>query len=118
MIALEVTPNPNCEGIDYQVFQEMGPPRKVRMMKLEREGKERLFWVTGIEEEGKICPAYAQEVADSGGGVTFLVFGGRWGLRFKPEELAQEPWDLANPSQWGEPFKFYGVEQDIVFEED
>ncbi len=117
MIAIEIPPNPNCEECEYQVFQDMGQARKVRMMRLFRDGKGKSFWITGLEEGGNPCPAFAQRVADSGGGVTFLVFGGSWGIRFKPEDLRHEPWDVNNPRQWGEPFKFYGDEEDIVYEE-
>lgn len=117
MIPIEVGTNPNCGGCDYQVFQEMGPARSIKKMRLSQGGREKLFWVTGMDEEGKPCSAFAQRVADSGGGVSFLVFGGKWGIRFKPEDRYQEPWDVQNPAQWGEPFKFYGEEADIFYEE-
>ncbi len=87
------------------------------MMKLQIEGRERICWVTGVSEKGVFHTAYAQKVADSGGGVSFLIFGGKWGIRFKPDEFPQEPWNLNNPHQWGEPFKFYGEEKDIVYAE-
>lgn len=98
------------------MFQDTGPSRKVRMMRLVRDGREALFWVTGLDENGIPCPAFAQRVADSGGGVTFLIYGGKWGLRFKPDDFRHEAWDVNNSRQWGEPFKFYGEESDIVYE--
>lgn len=117
MIEIEVEPNPNCAGTDYQVFQEMGPAKRVKKMCLTIGGQETWYEITGLEAGGGPCPAYAQKVADSGGGVSFLIYGGRWGIRFRPEGCSEDPWDLANPSQWGEPFKFYGAEEDILYEE-
>ncbi|MBI4549480.1 MAG: hypothetical protein HY714_00940 [Candidatus Omnitrophica bacterium] len=116
MVALEILDNPNCSGTDYQVFQEVGPARPLKKMRLSREGRESWYWVTGYGEDSRICPAYAQRVADSGGGTSFLVYGGAWGIRFKPEDHASEPWDLSSSHQWGEPFKFYGDESDLVYE--
>jgi hypothetical protein len=116
MVALEIQDNPNCGGTDYMMFQDVGPARPVKMMRLAVKGKEKLCWVTGYGEDNKPCPAYAQKVADSGGGTSFLIYGGNWGIRFKPEEFAKEPWDLLSPNQWGEPFKFYGEESDLVYE--
>lgn len=117
MIQIEVVPNPNCESADFQVFQEMGAARPVRMMRLRVKDEEKLCQVTGLDEKGRAVPAYAQRVADSGGGVSFLIYGGAWGLRFKPDDFRDEPWDLENTRQWGEAFKFYGDEADIVYED-
>ena len=86
-------------------------------MRLHREGKEFLCWVTGMEKGGKPCHATAQKVSDSGGGVSILIYGGAWGLRFKPVGDEKHPWDLNDPRQWGEPYKFYGDEKDLVYEE-
>lgn len=115
VVEIEVPTNPNCEGTEYQVFQEVADARPIERMRLIVNGKEKLCWVTGLDENGKVCPAYAQRVADSGGGISFLIFGGKWGIRFKPDEFRDEPWDLNNQHQWGEPFKFYGDEGDIIY---
>lgn len=112
---LEVEENPNCEATPLQVFGELSPPRPVRQMWLDRDGKRALCGITGIERGGAPCPAYAQKVQDSGAGVSFLIYGGAWGIRFKPVEYEKEPWDLTNSRQWGEPYKFYGEEKDFVY---
>ena len=113
---LEVEENPNCAGTPLQVFEDLSPPRKVLQMKLSMGEERVLYWVTGVDQEGVFVPAYAQKVSDSGGGVSLLVYGGSWGIRFKPVGYGDEPWDLSNPNQWGEPYKFYGDEKDLIFE--
>lgn len=113
---LEVEANPNCEGTPLQVFEELSPPRSVKEMRLVIDGKRVLCAVTGVEKGGALSKAFAQKVADSGGGVSILVYGGAWGIRFRPESYGDQPWDLANPHQWGEPYKFYGDEKDLVYE--
>jgi len=114
---LEVEENPNCEGTPLQAFSALSPPRPVEKMWLDRGGKRHLFWVTGIDPGGKTCSAYAQKVQDSGSGVSFLIYGGSWGIRFKPAEQETKPWNLTDPDQWGEPYKFYGDERDLVYGE-
>ncbi len=113
---LEIEENPNCEESPLQVFEELSPPRLVKQMWLTVEGKGKLFWVAGIEKGGAISPAYAQKVSDSGGGISVIISGGGWGIRFKPVEYESELWDFKNTHQWGEPYKFYGNEKDLVYE--
>ena len=103
---LEIEENPNCFASPLQVFDALSPPKPALKMRLEREGETILCWVTGIEKGGAPCLAYAVKVSDSGSGFSFLIYGGSWGLRFKPVQFEQEPWDLANLNQWGEPYKF------------
>ena len=114
---IEIEKSPNCEGTDYQGFLELGPWRAVSQMRLELEGKQIVCYVCGVEAGGKFVPARVCPVADSGGGSGFLVVGGKWGLRFKPEEYSYEPWDLSNAHQWGEPYKYYGSEEDLIYGE-
>ena len=113
---LEIEENPNCEATPLQLFEALSPPRAVEKMWLEKEGERALYWVTGVEE-GTPCPAYAVKVSDSGSGSSFLIYGGNWGIRFKPVAFEKEPWDLTNSRQWGEPYKFYGNESDLVYAE-
>ena len=112
---LEIEENPNCEATPLQLFEALSPPKPVEQMWLERDGERVLCSVTGIEKGGDPCPAYAVKVSDSGSGFSFLIYGGSWGLRFKPAAYEKEPWDLTNPHQWGEPYKFYGNEMDLVY---
>ena len=114
---LEIETNPNCEGTDYQVFLEMGPWRTLSRMTLLCNGQKIICHLSGVDPNGKFIPAKVCPVADSGGGSVFLIYGGRWGLRFKPEEFGHEPWDLGNPHQWGEPFKYYADEVDFIYGE-
>ena len=114
---VEIEASANCEGTDFQVFQELGPWRSVHQMRVQKNGKEVMCHVCGVEPSGKFVPAKVYRVADSGGGTVFLIYGGRWGLRFKPEDYGHEPWDLSNPHQWGEPYKYYGDEEDLVYGE-
>ena len=114
---IEIEKNPNCEGMDFHVFLETSPWRVVHSMRLERAGKEIICRVCGVDPGGKIIAAKVCQVADSGGGAVFLVYGGKWGVRFKPEEFDHESWDLANTHQWGEPYKYYGDEADIIYGE-
>ena len=84
-------------------------------MRIHRKEGELLCWVTGMETDGIPCRATAQKVSDSGGGVSVLIYGGAWGIRFKPVDHEEDPWDFNNPHQWGEPYKFYGDESDLVY---
>ncbi len=96
------------------VFRELEPRKRVQQMKIFDEGGERLCAVTGLDAEGRPCPAYAQKVEDSGDGVAYVIYGGLWGLRFKLVDSAA-PWDLGDKLQWGEAYKLYADPSDIVF---
>ena len=67
-------------------------------------------------EEAPICPAYVQQVEDSGAGLTHLVFGGIYGLRLKPVSIEEE-WSLESQNQWGEPYLSLADSKDIVCED-
>ena len=71
--------------------------------------------VIGVEPSGKWTPVQALKIADSSEGHAFLIHGGTWGIRLRPEVYSMEPWDLSSPHQWGEPFKIYGSEEDILY---
>ena len=112
---LEIEKNPNCEAMPLQLFAELSPPKTVQKIWCEKDDKRVLCRVTGIEKGGGLCPAFAQKVADSGSGSSLLIYGGGWGIRFKPVSCENEPWDLSNSHQWGEPYKFYGSEKDLIY---
>ena len=97
-------------------FRQIGPPRSVRQVRLfDRNPKGELYWVTGwqSDEANPICPAHAVPVEDSGEGTAYLLFGGNWGLRFKPV-APDGPWDLRHPHQWGEGFLLMGDPNDLI----
>jgi hypothetical protein len=95
--------NPNTGFVDDRVFQERSEPCEVTHILRIRQGKETWCPVTALDSAGKPVPAMARKVEDSGEGMCFLVYGGRWGLRLKDPGCA-DPWSLEDAHQWGEPF--------------
>jgi hypothetical protein len=89
--------------MDAQVFQCRSATRVVTHVQCERSGGMEWCSVTGIDESGGPSPATACLVEDSGDGACYLVVGGEWGLRLKPEDYARE-WDLGDSEQWGVPY--------------
>ncbi len=112
---IEVEDNPNCRGSEQFVFRELEPPRLIRGIKITERGKEISCEVTGVESESKFVPARVVKIADSGAGFAYLIYGGAWGIRIRPETHGGEAWDLSNKHQWGEPFKIYGSEEDLIY---
>ncbi len=116
---LEVEENPNCFSSVSMRFKELGPPQRIKQVKVEdRTPKGELCWITGWcdDPEQPLCPAVAQKVEDSGMGRAFLVYGGNCGVRLKPVRV-NEAWDLDSSNQWGEPFLLLGNPSAIVFDE-
>lgn len=111
---IEVEDSENCGGTEQFVYRELGPVRSVKAILAEDHGKEVALEVTGVSRGGGWTSARCVKIADSGAGFAFLIFGGEWGIRLKPE-WHKADWDLADPRQWGEPFKIYGEEKDIVY---
>ena len=113
MIALEVTPNANCEPVDLRVFEDLAPPRRVTQVRLERvTGQPRWHAVVGWSTKGQPCDAVAQKVSDSGDGVVWLIYGlGDAGLRLQPEGL-RASWRLDDAQQWGVPLLLLAEEAD------
>jgi hypothetical protein len=112
---IEVEDNSNCRGCEEFVFHELEPPKRIQGIKVTERGKEILCDVTGVESESKFVPARVVKIADSGAGFAYLICGGAWGIRIRPETYAGETWDLSNKHQWGEPFKIYGNEEDLIY---
>ena len=91
---VEVESNDNCPSGCFARFKEAGPARLVSQVRLyDRNPAGEWHWVTGWgdDQSHPACPAYAQLVEDSGSGLAYLVYGGLYGLRFKPID-ADEPW--------------------------
>lgn len=112
---IEVQANSNCVSSEQFVFSELGPARLVSAIRVLERGVETRCDVTGVDAEGKFIPAQAVKIADSGAGYAYLIFGGSWGIRLRPERYKKENWDLSNLHQWGESFKIYGEEEDIFY---
>ena len=114
---IEVEANPNCAESQQFVFQELGPPRGIKGIKILERGKEVYCDVVGVEADGRFADAFSTKIADSGAGFAYIIRGGAWGIRIRPGAFSDEAWDLLNKRQWGEPFKIYGDEEDIVYQE-
>lgn len=112
---IEVEPNPNCQGSEQYVFNELEETRPIRGIRVEDRGKEIECEVTGVAPGGRWVQAFATKVTDSGNGIAYLITGAEWGIRIRPSRLAVEPWNLTNERQWGEPFKVYGDAEDIIY---
>ncbi len=115
-IELEVEDNDNCYGLPLRVYEALGQPVMVSQVRIAGPGgPEALHWVTGWQSEGdgSPCPAYCVEVSDSGEGAAYLLYGGDWGVRFRPLDGGEE-WSVGNPEQWGEPYLVLGDLSDMV----
>lgn len=114
---LEVESNDNCESSVFARFKEVGPPRPIVMVRLyERNPAGEWYRVTGWSDDSKTpaCPAYVRLVEDSGSGLAHLVYGGLYGLRFKPIHV-DEPWSLDNQHQWGEAYLSLASDGDVIY---
>lgn len=114
---LEVESNPNCDASLFARFKEVAPPRRVVQVRIfERNTRGEWCRITGWTDDPDhpCCPAFAQAVEDSGAGVTFLVYGGLWGVRLKPVLLAED-WNLESAGQWGEPYLSLSDPGDLIY---
>lgn len=114
---LEVESNDNCESSLFLRFKEVSQARPVLQVRLyDRNPAGEWYWVTGWSDNGRTpaCPAHAQVVEDSGSGLAHLVYGGLYGLRFRPIDL-DEPWDLGSPHQWGEAYLLLASDRDLRY---
>ena len=82
-ILVQIPENPNCQAVDGQVFQCRAPARTVTHVRMEQDGRNDWWAITGIDATGIPCPATACSIEDSGEGACYLVMGGAWGLRLK-----------------------------------
>ncbi len=114
---VEVESNDNCDSSVFARFKEVGAARPVVQARLyERNPAGEWYWVTGWSdnERSPTCQAYAQTVEDSGAGLAHVVYGGIYGLRFKPI-IPDEPWSLVNPHQWGEAYLSLADARDLRY---
>ncbi len=114
---IEIEENPNCGNAEQFVYNELSGIRPVRSIRATERGQEVVLDVIGVSKDGVWKAAHCVKIADSGAGYAFLIFGGEWGLRLKPVSHSA-PWNLEDSKQWGEAFKIYGSEDDIVYETD
>ena len=117
-IYLEIDENDNSDYMPMQVFEALADPVPVVRVRLFEPGREHgVYEVAGWSSEGggSPCPAMYAPVSDSGQAEAHLVFGGDWGIRFRPDG-SQADWDTANGEQWGEPFLALTDRADILLE--
>ena len=112
---IAVNANPNCQGSEEFVFNELGPPKKIKGIRISEGPRDVDCEVVGVDAEGRFVGAFAAKIADSGAGFAYIIVGSDWGIRIRPSLFSKEPWSLSNPRQWGEPFKIYGSEEDIIY---
>jgi hypothetical protein len=118
-VIVEVESNENCEASVFARFKEIGPARPVLQVRLyDRNPVGEWYSVTGWsdEEQTPACSAYAQLVEDSGAGLTHLVYGGLYGLRFRPLD-SEEPWNLHHPRQWGDAYLSLSSDRDLRYDD-
>ena len=118
-IYLEIDENDNSEYMPMQVFEALADPVPVSRVRLFEPGREHgVYEVTGwsSEGDGSPCPAMYAPVSDSGQAEAYLVFGGDWGVRFRPDGSPAD-WDTANGEQWGEPFLALTDRADILLDQ-
>lgn len=97
-----VEENPNC-GPEERMLAESGPHKEVAEVEATSPARKEAWWaVTGVDENGVFIPAKRVRVDDSADGTAWLVYGGLWGLRFKPQGDSS-PWSLDDKNQWGAP---------------
>ena len=114
---VEVESSENCADGFFARFKEAGPARHVTHVRLyERDPAGEWYDVTGWSDDAEMpsCPAYAQRVEDSGSGLAYLVYGGIYGLRFKPAAI-EEAWSLESAHQWGETHLSLSSERDLRY---
>ena len=70
---------------------------------------------TNRPEPGSPVPAMYAPVSDSGQARAHLVYGGDFGIRFRPSGSAGD-WSLDDPDQWGEPYVVLTDENDILLD--
>jgi hypothetical protein len=111
-IEVEVEAGDNTDMSILRMFDAREDPREVTwVFALRRDGTEGHCAVTGWSSDGP-CPAKAAPVWDSGDGVALLVYGGDEGIRLKHTDSAAT-WDIADPTQWGEPCLLLEVATEI-----
>ena len=116
---IEVEQNPNSETSVFLRFKELGPAQRLRQVK----SYERSSWGEWCDivgwtdnEDRPECQAMVQPVEESGRGAAYVVYGGMWGVRLKPEEV-REAWNLESPNQWGEAYMLLSDAHDLRLEE-
>ena len=115
---IEVEANENSPISANMVYQNLADPfpvSRVRIFDGAPEGT--VHFVTGWSSAGggTPVPAFAAQVEDSGAGAAFVVYGGDWGVRLRPESSVE--WSLTDPDQWGETHLVLADAEDLILVE-
>ena len=105
-IYIEVEENPNSDYMPLMLYEAHSDPVPVSRVDLDEPDRPAgVYDVTGwcSEGGGSPCAALYAPVSDSGQAVVHLIYGGDWGVRFRPEN-SDEPWDIDSDAQFGEPY--------------
>ncbi len=112
---IAVDANPNSQGSEEFVFNELEPAKKIKGIRISENTRDVDCEVVGVDAKGRFVDAFAAKITDSGAGFAYIIYGSDWGIRIRPALFSNEPWSLSDPRQWGEPFKIYGSEEDIIY---
>ncbi len=121
-IYLEVEENKNCEYMPLQLYEGHADPVHITRVRMQDfVHPEAVYEVTGWDSGGDLdgpggpVPAMYVPVSDSGQARAHLVYGGDFGIRFRPTGSEAE-WSLEDPDQWGEPYVVLTDENDILLD--
>jgi hypothetical protein len=115
-IWVETEENPNCEWMPLQVYESHESSKPIRLVTLEDPNYPRgIYGVSGWSSVGggTPCPALFAPVSDSGQAVVYLVYGGDWGIRLRPE-IYTGNWSIKNTYEHGEPYLMLIDRSDII----
>ncbi len=113
---LEVEENQNSIYMPGHLYEAKKEPSLIKYIKLELpEYPIGTYEVTGwsSKDNGTPCPALYAPVSDSGQGITHLIYGGDWGIRFKLK-TNESNWDILGEKQYGEPYLILLNDEDIL----
>ena len=117
-IFLEVDENDNCDYMPLQLYEATAAPAAIRRVRLFEPGRPHgVYEVTGWQSDGdgSPTPAMYAPVSDSGQAEVHLVYGGDWGVRFRPASSIGD-WDIEDHDQWGEPYVMLMDRDDILLD--
>ena len=113
---IEVEPNDNSLASANLAFKNLSDPFRVARVRIfDGQPDGTLYEVTGWSSagDGRPVDANAVQVEDSGAGAAYVIYGGDWGIRFKPAG-SSAAWSAVDQDQWGETHLVLADPEDIV----